>query len=661
MPPRKDQTKVVLGRFEIPIDRKAGILGEGSFSIVQKGTCKQTAKVVAVKTFKHEKGKESAEDFENNVKKFRRQIEVLKMLMEPLDEAKIKQDVLKHKLFTTIAPRKCFLELIEYSRDKNGEPGPSAEDGKMYVVTEIADYSLKDYFGARLEESKEMSPEAVRQISKSFVVAMGMLHAKGLVHLDMKPENIMRAGSTWKVIDVDGCTPINQKISINDSTISFSPCYCAPEWANFLIEDGDYLQVGNQLDVWSVGISLCELIMLDAVLKPRYVSIYRVANSHRKAGFLFLEWLASPSQSLQLDDKIRKYDPQFVDMVVKKMLTKKPDQRISLAQALDHDYLKNCVVPGLDDDKTSNGEMIGGELQDKLKASRNERIKESVTDKPPLMKGTLFKRNLDGLASDVNAWLRRDMWLAQNGNLCYFSQKRGERLVLLDVKHLARAKLEVCEAKPGWPKEHVMKVEIQKSDEDEDDDAEMPPMWFAAETAADLKNWSSMIGQVIAHPDKFSNLDTKLMVSAGLLEDFRNFKIQVRNRREKIDRATHQQYQPVFERELWKLNSDGDTMKEEDWTLRKMWLAKNGAFCYYSKKEGKELMYYRPDDIRYVKYRKLADKESCKKHSFELTLKAVDGVEYAPGVFAAESEEVMSIFLGCIEKYQRIKGKSAKK
>ena len=86
----------------------------------------------------------------------------------------------------------------------------------------------------------------------------------GISHL------LMRASGVWKLIDVDGCIPLTTKISIDDSTISFSPCYCAPEWAHFLIEDADYLKVGDGLDVWSVGISLCELIVLDAVLKPKY-------------------------------------------------------------------------------------------------------------------------------------------------------------------------------------------------------------------------------------------------------------------------------------------------------------------------------------------------------------------------------------------------------
>lgn len=243
-----------------------------------------------------------AEDEEQKlvVTKFRRQIDVLKNLMAPLEtlpsDPKLRNDIL-----LKMDPKRMFLELLDYSKDKKGEPGPDDRDGKMYVITEIADYSMKDYLAARNEQGAPLSYETIRSISKSFIAVIAMLHAKGLVHLDIKPENMMRAGKHWKLIDVDGCTQIGEKININDSTISFSPCYCAPEWANFLIEDAEYLKVSAGLDVWSVAVSLLELIMLDAVLKPKYGAIYRQCGSHRKAGFLFLEWLANMDESLNLD------------------------------------------------------------------------------------------------------------------------------------------------------------------------------------------------------------------------------------------------------------------------------------------------------------------------------------------------------------------------
>ncbi len=46
------------------------------------------------------------------------------------------------------------------------------------------------------------------------------------------------------------------------------------------------------------------------------------------------------------------------------------------------------------------------------------------------------------------------------------------------------------------------------------------------------------------------------------------------------------------------------------------------------------------------------DSESVKPYTFTLTLKPVDGLEFAPGVFAADSEETMRTFLGCIKKFQ---------
>merc|ERR1712061_434693 len=61
-----------------------------------------------------------------------------------------------------------------------------------------------------------------------------------------------------------------------------------------------------------------------------------------------------------------------------------------------------------------------------------------VTDRPPLLVGVLYKLNSDGELKNNQHWLKRDMWLSFDGNLCYFSQKKGRRLVLLDAATLAR-------------------------------------------------------------------------------------------------------------------------------------------------------------------------------------------------------------------------------
>ena len=36
------------------------------------------------------------------------------------------------------------MQLLDYSKDASGSPGPDPDDGMLYVVTELAQYSLKD-------------------------------------------------------------------------------------------------------------------------------------------------------------------------------------------------------------------------------------------------------------------------------------------------------------------------------------------------------------------------------------------------------------------------------------------------------------------------------------------------------------------------------------
>lgn len=250
--------KSVLGHYQVPTDLKEAVLGEGSFSVVQKGLCSKTQLPVAVKTYKFDRTKLSSEEWNANVRKFRRQIEVLNKILEPLKAEDVPQVELRHPLLFETSPKRCFLEILAWTKDADGNPGPD-EKGMLCVITELADYSLKDYLQGELkkekarlkksgktderEEYRPLVEEDVKEISKSFILAMAFLHAKGLCHMDMKPENLMKAGNSWRVIDVDGCTPLASQININDSSISFSPCYCSPEWANFLIDDGDYLQV----------------------------------------------------------------------------------------------------------------------------------------------------------------------------------------------------------------------------------------------------------------------------------------------------------------------------------------------------------------------------------------------------------------------------------
>ncbi|CAJ1354912.1 unnamed protein product [Effrenium voratum] len=173
----------------------------------------------------------------------------------------------------------------------------------------------QDYFALKREKNKPLSRESIKACARAIILVVAGLHAKGLVHLDLKPENLMMFNGRLKLIDVDGCVPIESEVSINDSSISFSPCYCAPEWARFLIDEAENKIIAKpHLDVWSIGVTLCELVTLDAILKPMYGNFLRNGHSHREAGFLFMDWLGHITRA-PVPKSIERFDKDFHKLI----------------------------------------------------------------------------------------------------------------------------------------------------------------------------------------------------------------------------------------------------------------------------------------------------------------------------------------------------------
>merc|ERR1711972_1185514 len=107
----------------------------------------------------------------------------------------------------------------------------------------------KQYIKSHRDALKPLSREKVRSITRSVLLTVAGLHAKGFIHLDLKPANLMMFGGRWKLIDVDGCVRIGENISLGDTSLSFSACYCAPEWAKFVTnQSADTIVASPSLD-----------------------------------------------------------------------------------------------------------------------------------------------------------------------------------------------------------------------------------------------------------------------------------------------------------------------------------------------------------------------------------------------------------------------------
>jgi serine/threonine protein kinase len=611
---RKTGSKTVMGIYTMAMAKDA-IMGEGTSSICRRGN-DEKGKDIAIKVYK-EQAKGGSKVKEVTLQKFKRQISVLQELMEPFkppSDPNLWNEELKN-----VKPSRVFMQLLDYSKSSKG-PGPDASDGVLYVVTELARYSLKDFLAQRREQAKPLSKEEINNMAKAILIAMAGLHAKGFVHIDMKPENMMDFDGKLKVIDVDGCVRAGTKVSIQDSSISFSPCYCAPEWARFLIKDNQpNIQANPALDVWSVGMTLCELVSLDAILKPQYANFLRNASSHREAGFLFMEWLSSIRKA-PLPKSVANADSGLVDLLVSHLLVCNQQSRKTCAQCLSHAYVKAGkweADPSID--KTKGTECV--------RIQRDRPEDESTLQ--PLYKGSLWKLNTTGNKSDPNHWIKRDMWIAHNHSLCYYSKKEDKKLVLIDGPKLTSSSMHKVGG-GDCAKEYAFEIRTA-SDEDT---KESNSSFLAAESPEELADWLEKLGKV-------TQMDMVVTFKLGskMADDLKAFKINVSNRRMKVEDESKDQFEPKFKSSLFKLKTEGDVTKLEDWFERDFWIAVNGSMVYFSPKEDRDLVYYTASDVARAKVTVKDDGETCRKNVFQVQLPPVNGVEFAPGVFSCDSEE----------------------
>jgi len=534
----------------------------------------------------------------------------------------------------------------------------------LYVITELAQYSLKDYLSLRREQNRPLSRVSIHNITKAIVLVMAGLHAKALVHLDMKPENMMMFNARLKLIDVDGCVKMGTSVSIRDSSISFSPCYCAPEWARFLIEEDDSLiEVRPGLDVWSIGMTLCELVTLDAVLKPMYASFLRSGHSHREAGFLFMEWLGG-IKAPPLPRAVERFDPLFVSLIKDYILVCDEVERKQLAQCMSSAYImegdaekaKSKKKEGGDAEKESANaakEKEGGDAEKEggnsvpMEAGETapERLVrtrgQDVSTKPPIHKNTLWKLNTEGSLTDNAHWLKRDMWIAANGSFCYYSLRDDKRLVYLDQGKVARAEFKEL---PGTAKPFGFEVIIPAKD---DKPAEQGK--FAVDTQEEYDAWKNAITSVAS----LEMMPTTMRFNEGMIKDLRAFRLTVKNRRKAISDDEKSKFEPVFKSLLWKVKQDGDGKTESDWFERECWISQNGSLVYHSVKEDKNLVYYTNKDLQHATVNILPDGQLFRPNSFQLILAPHDGIEFAPGTFAGATKEAMDTWIAEFAKLQQ--------
>ena len=161
---------------------------------------------------------------------------------------------------------------------------------------------------AGLQES-----EALR-VTKAVAEALAEIHKYNLIHRDVKPANIIVSDKIVKLIDL-GLVGDIAEIE-KETALVGTPVYCSPEQTRVLKR-----RVDVRSDLYSLGVTLFECFTGRA---PFLGSLTEILNQHStKVAPSAREFNASLRPSL--------------DLIIKKLLTKEPEDRYQTANSLVHD------------------------------------------------------------------------------------------------------------------------------------------------------------------------------------------------------------------------------------------------------------------------------------------------------------------------------------
>jgi len=192
-------------------------------------------------------------------------------------------------------------------------------DGQHYFAMEYVEgESLQD----KIDKKGPLSLEETAKLMKQMAKAMIHAEEKGLVHRDIKPDNILITSEGMaKLVDL-GLAKLSfaQMTRMTDTGTSMgTPYYMAPEQAR------DSSRADNRSDIYSLGITFY------------FALTGRVPYEGSSALEIMLKHETDPLPSLQ---KIKPDIPRSLSRIIEKMTEKKPEKRYQNAVQLLNDLNK---------------------------------------------------------------------------------------------------------------------------------------------------------------------------------------------------------------------------------------------------------------------------------------------------------------------------------
>ena len=296
-------------------------LGEGGMGVVTRSRALVGGHAVALKTIAAE-------------------------LMQPRKQERTLEEVVVHTRLTK-ANVPCVSRLVSHHIEKDGS-----------LVLAIEYLSGKDLAGRRLNEDE------TRRVVHSILTGLSGCHKLGVVHRDMKPENvILTDDGRTRIIDFGVALDINRGEkrfgyghwhmgTLRTTAPEGIQCPCSVHFQS--THDHIY---GAALDLWSTGVTAVELILGESPFKSGACNCC-VGSRPRVLPQPFSNLrdaqLAYEIHHVPFSDRIanhpEKYDALSADGkdLILSLLERNPARRPSADEALRHKWFNGLMNPGVD-------------------------------------------------------------------------------------------------------------------------------------------------------------------------------------------------------------------------------------------------------------------------------------------------------------------------
>ena len=243
------------------------VLGQGAYSkvkLVEKDKIKYAMKIIDKKLLKSKKIFKQDKDgniiVSNLLKDALKEIAILKKLDHPniIKLFEILHDYQKQKIY-------LILEYADYGDIINYDEDNEIFSINNHVKELYKKLDLKYNMGKSVEDKKYYEEKDINDFAKNILLGLDYLHKNGIIHHDIKPNNILLCkNKICKITDFNFSSILE---NLNEDNIGSNgesaDNFRAPETLHLDDEDtGEQNYQGKPLDIWAFGITLYILTYL---------------------------------------------------------------------------------------------------------------------------------------------------------------------------------------------------------------------------------------------------------------------------------------------------------------------------------------------------------------------------------------------------------------